>query len=334
MSFSATYGILGCGKQAPKHLSGLKAAGVETVVVADALPELATAFAAQNEGVIAADSAADMMAMPGLKGVIICTPTFTHAELIRLAVEHKVGWLCEKPLCEDPDEAREIAALTEVAGVAGMVGWIYRFSPAAVLAHRALSENGGGALGEVLRARFRIGGRGSQAIWKHTLAKGGGATNEMFVHMLDLAVWLLGTPESVTLQDKQTLIPNRHIEGQDVTVDSEDWLQVQLKMPNGAQVDIQADFITAMFSQQAEIMGTQGYYHGSIQPNMPSFVSLNTAHGSFEKGMTPLSSEPVNLYFAQTKAFVDSVEGRAPIDLSSVKDAATVAQIVKDLQRA
>ncbi len=333
MSSIGSYGILGCGKQAPKHLSGLKAAGVEQVIVADAFPERAAEFAAQNEGVVAADSAEALIKTPGLKGVIICTPTFTHAELIRLAVSNNVGWLCEKPLCEDPVEAREIAELTKAAGVAGMIGWIYRFSPAAVLARKAVTEDGG-AMGDILRARFRIGGRGSQAIWKHTAAQGGGATNEMFVHMLDLAVWLLGTPEKVTLQDKQTLIPVRTIEGQQVAVDSEDWLQVQLQMPGGAQVDIQADFVTAVFSQQAEIMGTQGYFHGSIQPNMPSFVSVNEAHGSFEKGMNPLSNEQVNLYFAQTAAFVDSVEGRAPIDLSSVTDAAVVAEIVRDLQNA
>ena len=46
--------------------------------------------------------------------------------------------------------------------------------------------------------QFRLGRRGSHKAWKHRAQTGGGAANEMLVHMLDLALWYFGEPESAT----------------------------------------------------------------------------------------------------------------------------------------
>ncbi|SQB21381.1 oxidoreductase [Citrobacter koseri] len=56
-----------------------------------------------------------------------CTPNHLHADINRQVLRAGVVWLfSEKPLCMTPDEARELAALAEQAGVVHGVSFVYR----------------------------------------------------------------------------------------------------------------------------------------------------------------------------------------------------------------
>ena len=328
-------GIIGCGKQAPKHISGLRAAGVEHIVVTDTMPEAITRLTNADPSLIAAASVEDMMADPDIIGVSICTPTPSHAPLIRMAIAAGKHYLCEKPLCDDLDEARELADATAKAQLIGMVGYIYRFVPAFETAKEMLSgviENGvSPVLGRVTNASFRVGGRGSQAVWKHQQATGGGAINEMMVHMVDLAHWLFGAPTDAHLLRKEQRWPTRHIMGTTHDVDAEDWTLTVLNHANNIDVTIQADFITPAFTQYIEIQGENGSFFGSIQPDMPNFVFCVEPRASFYAGKTELASKPVNLFEAQMGTFVDSMKSGTRPDRGSIRDALGVMETMARL---
>ena len=307
-------GVIGCGKQAPKHISGLKAAGIADIVVADVDPDRATALAAQYDdgSVRPAQSVDAVLTDSNIAGVSICTPTPSHAPLIRQAVANGKHYLCEKPLCESVEEAEELSQITTKAGLIGMVGYIYRFAPAFVKAKEILgdAEKTGisPVLGPITTAFFRIGGRGSHMAWKHQKATGGGAINEMMVHMLDLAQFFFGQAGDVKLLGKEHYWPNREIGGETITADTEDWVLAKMKADSGTDILLQADFITPAFTQYVEIQGKNGSFFGSIQNDMPSYVFCSKAAGGYEAGKTVLTIPPTNMFEAQMDEFVNAVK--------------------------
>ncbi len=162
-------GVIGCGQQAPKHIGGLfeaaGAGGVE-IVVADVMDGAADRLAAKTPGVTAAVSVDAVFADAAVDGVVLCVPTPAHAPLIRRAIAAGKDFLVEKPLCQDFAEAQALEAETAASGRVGMVGYIYRYAPPFEQAAKALAgarETGeAAALGRIVAATFRVGGRGSR----------------------------------------------------------------------------------------------------------------------------------------------------------------------------
>lgn len=317
-------GLIGCGKQAPKHISGLKAAGVNDIVVADMDPARAQALAASYaDGTVRAAAGVEaLLSDPAIEALSICTPTPAHAPLIRQAVAAGKHYLCEKPLCETAAEAEELARITSAAGLVGMVGYIYRFAPAFEKAKDILGDADvtgvSPVLGRITNAFFRIGGRGSHMAWKHSKAAGGGAINEMLVHMLDLAHWFFGEAERFGLDDVRHYWKTREINGETVETDAEDWVLASMRSKAGVDMLFQADFITPAFTQYVEIQGENGSFLGSIQSDFPCFVYCSKSAGGYDAGKTIIDNPPTNMFEAQMGAFVLAVQGKSNIDLSRV----------------
>lgn len=309
-------GIIGCGKQAPKHINGLRAAGVSDIAVADLDISRAQSLAGNYDSGVRSHASVDaLIADSNLSAVIICTPTPSHAPLIRQAVAAGKHFLCEKPLCETAQEARELTALSEQSGVIGMVGYIYRYAPAFATAKEILGNADttgvSPVLGPISNAFFRIGGRGSHMAWKHKKATGGGAIREMLVHMLDLAQWFFGEADQFSIDDVRHYWKEREIGGEKIKTDAEDWVLASMRSKAGVDILIQADFITPVFTQYVEIQGENGSFFGSIQPDMPSFVFCQKAMGGFESGKTSLDLAPTNMFEAQTAEFLRAIAGGA-----------------------
>jgi predicted dehydrogenase len=325
-------GLIGCGKQAPKHISGLrKCPGVE-IVVADKDPALARALA-EKEGVEWVEDAAAIFADPAVVAVDLCTPTPFHAPLIRDAVAAGKDFFCEKPLCETAAEARELRDLADKAGRIGMVGYIYRYAPIFETAREVLAgvrETGTSpVLGKLAVATLRICGRGSAAVWKHRAETGGGAINEMLVHMLDLAVWYFGPITEAELMMKELYRPQRVINGRMEECDAEDFVLLRCMTASGVPVVIQADFLTPSFTQTLDVQGDNGTFMGSIQADMPQFVFTIKESGGYKAGRTNLGVGQVNMFEAQMAAFVEAVKNRVPPDRCTLTDSVDVLEAVE-----
>ena len=91
-------------------------------------------------------------------------------------------------------------------------------------------------IGKISMVLMRIGGRGSAALWKHRRAEGGGAINEMMVHMLDLAVWYFGPIERAELMMENIFRPQRVISGKMENVDAEDFVLARFCTRTGIPV--------------------------------------------------------------------------------------------------
>lgn len=103
-------GLIGAGWVTQHHLKGWASLGDDARVVAIADPSLDRASArAAAFGIPAVfESAEAMLAAGGLDAVDIAAPRAVHADLVRLAADHGLPILCQKPLAPTLAEAEAL----------------------------------------------------------------------------------------------------------------------------------------------------------------------------------------------------------------------------------
>lgn len=329
-------GLIGCGKQAIKHTNGLKKISGVELVLADINYRLAEDLG-RKEGIGWVEEIDQIFQDPEIKAIDICTPTSSHTELIFRAVETGKDFFCEKPLCKNLGEANIILDMVEKSGRNGMVGYIYRFSPVFELGKNFFEDvpQGGPSkvLGKVVAAFFRLGGRGSHQVWKHLKVNGGGAINEMLVHMLDLALWYFGPMEEATILTCDLLRPRRVIRGLEEEVDAEDYVLVRLRSKSGVEILCQADLITPAFTQFVEVQGESGTFMASIQPEMPSFLFCQQDAAGYPEGRTYLNLGKINLFEAQMSEFVRAVQLRKAPSRCTIRDSVLLMETINFMKK-
>lgn len=320
-------GIIGCGKQAIKHIEGFRANGIEDFICYDLNVNAARSFSEKN-AIQQAASLDQIFDDPKVGAIDICTPVSSHFELAKRSINTKRPFFCEKPLTASLDEDRQLLTLSEEAKIWGMVGYIYRFVPVLELG-KSICESF--AIGTAHSAIFRVGGRGSHMAWKHQKSSGGGALNEMAVHMIDLAYWYFGEMETVQLFDFDRRQSRRKIGGQYVECDAEDWVVAKMVSKKGVNILLQADLVTPAFTQYVEIQGDEGSFAGSIDPNYSGYLHLNKEWGQYKAGRNALNLEPSNFYKKQMGMFVGAMQGMLP-DRNTLADSVAVMALQQEMR--
>lgn len=327
--------VIGCGKQATKHVKGLRRMPGVDIVLADTNPVAAKELG-EKEGLICNSEPSAVMEDPSVDAVVICTPTPSHLPLMTLAVESGKDFFCEKPLCETLEEADFILGMVEKHNRIGMVGYVYRFVPAFEVGYKLFEDllqlGESLVLGKIVAANLRLGGRGSHQVWKHLKNGGGGVINEMMVHMIDLAIWYFGAVTSAQFLAHDILRPVRKIQGREVEVDAEDYAVIRLRMESGVEVLCQADLVTPAFTQFAEVQGENGTFMGSIQQDMPSFVFCNEARAGYPAGQTPLKFGERSVFEAQMAEFVRAIRLRRPPSRCTIADSVRLMNALKKIK--
>jgi predicted dehydrogenase len=146
--------------------------------------------------------------------VDVVTPGNTHHEIAIAALEAGKHVLCEKPLANSLDEAREMLDAARRAGTINMVCFNYRRAPAVQLAKRLIDE---GRLGDIRHWRATylqdfILDPDFPLIWRFQKeVAGSGALGDLGAHIVDLAHFLVGPIEKV-IGIAETFIRERPLE--------------------------------------------------------------------------------------------------------------------------
>ncbi len=139
-------GLIGAGNICEFHVAAIRALpDVELVGVVDRDPARAAAFA-EKFGVKTFASLDELVAA-GADVVHVLTPPSTHGAIALAALEKGCHVLIEKPVTEDPEEGRRIAALAAQKGLTATVNHSLLYDPQV---ERALAAVRGGALGQVV----------------------------------------------------------------------------------------------------------------------------------------------------------------------------------------
>ena len=162
-------------------------------------PERAQELASEAGLELGTADVGELLDQPGLEAVHVATPVTKHAEVAIAAAERGLHVLCEKPLARDLDEAKEIAAAVERAGVVGAVNYGRRMQPTRLrLLELAREVVGRPRMVSVTLVHDNHQDPDSRPFtWVHDETMGGGRLQGYGVHDLDLLVEAFGEVESV-----------------------------------------------------------------------------------------------------------------------------------------
>ncbi|MBN8943778.1 MAG: Gfo/Idh/MocA family oxidoreductase [Rhizobiales bacterium] len=285
-------GLIGAGWVTQYHLKAWASLAGRASVVAIADPSAENAALRAGEFGIAATyaSAAAMLADGGLDAVDIAAPRAAHADLVRLAADHGLAVLCQKPLDTSLAEAERLVA--DIGGrIRLMVHENWRFR---AYYREAAAWLSAGTIGAVKAARLSLTTSGTlpndegvcPALARQPFMRGERRmlVAEVLIHHLDTLRMLLG-PLTVTAARLSRTCPD---------MAGEDGAVIQLETAGGAAVSVFASF--AMFGapatqfDQLDILGDRGAIRldGSalsrLGPNARSHVYdlVATYQGSYD----------------------------------------------------
>ena len=146
--------------------------------------------------------------------VDVSTPGNTHRDVVLAALEAGKHVICEKPLANSLDEAKEMLSAARDAGTVNMVCFNYRRAPAVQLAKKLIDE---GRLGTIRHWRstylqdFIMDPR-FPLIWRlQKELAGSGALGDIAAHSVDLARFLVGDVSEVVGM-METFVKERPLE--------------------------------------------------------------------------------------------------------------------------
>ncbi len=321
-------GIIGCGKIAEKHLTAYNKIGGLELVVSDIVAKGKTI--AHQYNAKWCDHPESLIKDSTIDAIDICIPTPAHKEYVINALCNNKHVFCEKPLARNIFEAKEIATEAKKRNKILMVGYLYRFHPAFKFAKAIIEQN---IIGVPYMSIFRLGGRGSHKAWKHKIETGGGACNEMLVHMLDLILWYFGKIESVDNIYEDIILKQRIIEGKSRKSDAEDIILLKIKMKQGCTVLCESDLITPVYMNYVEIHGDNGSLWFSIISDFPVILYCKESRGGYTFGKNIISFPHTDLFFEELKRFVECIKDNKKQSFNSLEDSLKVMEIVDKVRK-
>ncbi|MEQ8822084.1 MAG: Gfo/Idh/MocA family oxidoreductase [Sumerlaeia bacterium] len=186
-------GFLGVGWIGRHRMECLMESGaVEGAAVSDLSVETASQALDLAPGAKVVESLDDMLAL-GLDGIVIATPNYLHAEQATRALESGCAVFCQKPLARTASETEAIIAAARRANRLLGVDLSYRHVES-IRRIRDLAE--AGRLGKIFAVDLVFhNAYGPDKDWFYDPEKaGGGCALDLGIHLVDLALWMLGSP--------------------------------------------------------------------------------------------------------------------------------------------
>ena len=144
---------------------------------------------------------ADLLRDGEVDMLVVSTPNYLHAPQTVAALEAGVHVMVEKPMAMTSAEAKRMLAASEDSGVKLMVAHCWRFDEEVNWIKAEIDK---GRLGDVLRTK----GYGVHVNWGpggwfvEARYAGGGALADMGIHAIDVARYLLGDPQPLSVYAK------------------------------------------------------------------------------------------------------------------------------------
>lgn len=262
---------------------------------------------------------------PEVDGIVICSQTNLHADLIPPAAAAGKHMFVEKPVGLNGDEARAIAEEVNRADVIFQTGYFMRSSGVNQKIKKLLTE---GALGEITRLRLSnvhsgaIGGWfDSDWYWMTDIEQAGvGAFGDLGSHVMDLLLWFMegDTPKACTGYINEVL--ERY-------PTSDEYGEGMVTFESGAVATIAGDWVDHANPNQVEISGTAGHIRVT---NGELFLRIPEMDTDASEPWTDLPEDhkhPLELFF-------DAVAGENDLPLISADEAAEVNRVITEIYNA
>lgn len=348
-------GVVGCGQIAQSaHLPNYaRFPEVELIAVADCHRTRAEQCARRFGAPMAFDSFESLLQTADVDAVSICVPNKFHAPYAIAALERGIHVLCEKPPAMTGDEAAAMAVAARRAGRILTFGFHYRWAVEVETVKRFVDAQ---ELGEIHAARavaLRRRGIPGWGAFNDKALQGGGPLMDIGVHVLDLALWLMGypTPQAVLATTHRGIGSREGVgalgawDWRNYTV--EDMARGMVQFEGGSSLLLETSFAANVGEQeqfQVSLMGNRGgadvlppriyqERHGVLTDTVPIDLAPSGIEACYERqmrhfvrccrdGVRPLVSanEAVALQRIVDALYL-SAETRQAVDLGASEEA-------------
>jgi predicted dehydrogenase len=273
-----------------------------------------------------------MLDKADLDAVVIATPSSSHAKMVRAALERDLHVFCEKPFTLNPQDAEELAALSDERNLVTQVGYHNRFIGAFKEVKRLLDAE---AIGEVTHVLGEAYGpvvlKPKGGTWRSQRTEGGGCLYDYAAHVLDLVNWYVGEPVGVGGTAMNSVF-SREID---------DEVFSTLYYPHGTTAQISVNWSDESYRKMTTritVWGTKGRIFVDRQECQVYIRDTATPPAGYEHGWnvryTTDLTEPVWFYLrgeeysAQIDAFVQRVKERRTDGVNRFESAGVTDKII------
>jgi predicted dehydrogenase len=230
-------GFLGLGWIGRNRLQAIQDSHVADVVaLADPVEEELMAASSIAPAAARVPSLSALLDLP-LDGLVIATPSALHAAQSMAALERGLAVFCQKPLGRT---AAETSAVVETARAADRLLGV-DLSYRATTAMQHLREQAlAGAIGDIYAVDLVFhNAYGPDKPWFYDRAlSGGGCLMDLGIHLVDLALWMLGFPDVLNVHGRLMAGGKPLREPTQV----EDFAAAQLELSTGALVQLRCSW--------------------------------------------------------------------------------------------
>lgn len=236
-----------------------------------------------------------------IKGILICTPTDTHVDLIKRFLYTKKAVFCEKPLDLNLRKVKKLVQLVRESKSQVMLGFNRRFDPhfAKLKAHLTKKEIG-------VIEQITITSRDPNPPTIEYIKQSGGIFKDMAIHDLDMAVFL--ADEKI---HSITALGSNFVSKKIEQAGDYDTATILMRTISGKQISIiNSRRATYGYDQRVEVHGSKG----SLKVNNPTLSEIELAK---EAGTTKdrlhhfFMTRYIDAYKNQIDYFVDCIKKRS-----------------------
>lgn len=314
MTADTTIGIVGLGTIGRIHAERLANLGAD-LAGADLAPEAREAFAKEFDA--PTYESHEVLLETGVDAVVIGVPNRVHEEIAVDALAADTDVLIEKPLAHTVESAELIARAARHSEGFCTVGFTMRYSP---LTERVLELRESGRFGSISHVGvdyLRRGGvpGGGRGWFTDPDLAGGGVLMDLGVHIIDLALYVMGYPEVEEVSGQ-----TRSEFGEYAVEDSSTAL---LRCAGGRTISVDTSWHgTAEPSRDCVVRGTEAGAAFSVTDSDLTFYDANSGSES-----ETVAVETGDMHLSEDRAFLESVAGeREPED--TVEEALTVQRVI------
>jgi UDP-N-acetylglucosamine 3-dehydrogenase len=295
-------GIVGAGLMGKMHARRWAQLPVELAGFYTRRPERAQAAAEHHGG----------RAFPSLEALLsaadvvdVCTPTPTHKDLVLAAAAAGRHIICEKPMARHLDDAEEMIAACQVAGVRLFIAHVVRFFPEYARAKELLDSGQLGRPGVIRTVRGGSFPASDTQTWFTDFEQSGGVILDLLIHDIDYVRWCLGDVATVFA---------RGLTFSDV--DDADHVLLTMRFRSGALGHLEGSWAypPGNFRTRLEIAGDGGLLECDSLDTLPLSLTLKRGETSPAAGV-PVPESPMHAaddpYYREIAHFLSCLESGA-----------------------
>jgi predicted dehydrogenase len=328
--------VVGLGMGAG-HVEGYQQDGRAEVVALCDVDEKRLAKVGAKYGVSGLfTDAPTMFRKADLDGVSIAVPNKFHAPLTIGALRRGLHVLCEKPMAMNAREAQRMLDEAKKARRNLMINFSYRFSDMSAALKQQVDS---GVIGDIYFGRTvwhrRRGIPGLGGWFTNKELAGGGPLIDLGVHRIDLALWLMGHPEPISVSGATyNVIAKELARRQRKTFSVEDLACGIVKFANGATLLVEASWAVNINEPEHMVTLLCGTKGGLVQKNVGGWYEFTAEVYTEESGN--LFTKKLDQALASSPSpyseFISSIVEKRP-PLASGEDGLKVMKILDGIYK-